>query len=75
MSHVEIKKVDGHPPVLLVDGVNLSNSVLADGFKIEFADDRDRFAAYVHMTVAAEVLDADLPDSVLVAIREGGAIA
>jgi hypothetical protein len=66
MSRVEIKKASGLPPTLTVDGVDLSFSVLADGFKVEFVGN----TAHVHMVIAADVLELDLPYSVIAALRE-----
>ena len=68
-THVRIgRKLDGGHS-LTVDGVEMSDKVLADGFTVQFGDFPDE-PDRVTMTVAADVLDIDLPAAVVEAMRE-----
>lgn len=52
---------------VVVDGVELAHSLLHEGFRIVPADLAENRPAEVHMVVAADVLEVDLPDAVVVA--------
>lgn len=78
MAHVQIHAqtssiVDGtyvgdHAFSLTIDGVEVSQSVLASDFAIEWPDDLSREAPVVCMRLSADVLDLDMPRSLLDAI-------
>lgn len=53
---------------LTIDGVDISSSVLADGFEIELPDTFPRDAPIVALRLTADVLDLDLPQSLLDAV-------
>lgn len=53
---------------LTIDGVEVSQSVLASDFEIEWPDDLSRHAPVVCMRLSADVLDLDMPRSLLDAI-------
>jgi hypothetical protein len=60
MSHVQLVTDQGITRIF-VDGVDLTGSVLADGFKIYDGGS----GLTVSMKLHADVLEADLPDAVL----------
>lgn len=68
MTHVLFRSNPAEPDVfdLIVDGHDLTMAVLRDGFKVELCDE----GARVTMVIAADVLEMDLPGSVLAAMRE-----
>lgn len=68
MAHVKIssKQGVGH---IEVDGVDLSMAVLRAGFRVEFDTAGDFGHPEVHMIVAAETLEMDLPDAVVKPLR------
>lgn len=53
---------------LKVDGVDISESVLGADFMIEWPEDLSRQAPVVCMRLSADVLDLDMPRSLLDAI-------
>jgi len=66
--HVRIGRNADGGHFVEVDGVDFSAKVLAEGFGVEFANDPavpDR----VHMIIAADVLDIELPNAVVDALR------
>lgn len=70
MAHVEIKPNAEGGSHVIVDGVDIGNHVLADGFAIH---PNDNLGFTVSLTIFARTLDADLPESVIEALRsEGG---
>lgn len=78
MAHVQIRAktssiVDGtyvgdQEFSLIVDGVDISQSVLGADFAIEWPEDLSREAPVVCMRLSADVLDLDMPRSLLDAI-------
>lgn len=68
MAHVKIGCIEGGAHSLEVDGVDLSMAVLASGFSVTFPDMPG--AAHVHLVVAADTLEMDLPASVLEVAQE-----
>lgn len=70
MAHIQIAygtPADGHPAArVLVDGVDITDAVLADGFGVEFEHDTRR--AVVSMKLRADRLDLELPDSIIDAL-------
>lgn len=75
MAHVQIHanprgKQGGDDPVfrMVVDGVDITDSVLGDGFSIEWPDDLTYLPAIINLRLSADVLDLDLPQSLLDAI-------
>lgn len=74
MSHVQIHRKDGGGYAVTIDGVDLSNSILHDGFSIEPADIRRADGSVlgweVRLRLFADRLDADLPDSIVIAERD-----
>ena len=69
MARVQVRRdADSGTVQLLVDGHDLSNAVLTEGFVIvPYGAGTTRFL--VRLTVRADELDADLPDSVIEALR------
>lgn len=76
MAHVQFRTgsavTNGHESELIVDGVDITTHVLAEGFSISESDDPDPLARewVVKLTLAADTLDVDLPDAVLAVTRE-----
>lgn len=69
MTHVKIRTGDAPGAFNLeVDGVDMSMAVLAGGLRVEFPESYSH-PAMVHLVIAADVLDIDLPDAALEAIR------
>lgn len=73
MTHLAIS---AHPTnigayQLTIDDVDLSTAVLLEGFSISL----DGPMPQVKMTVAADVLDVDLPEVVIAALRESEDVA
>jgi hypothetical protein len=56
---------------IIVDGHDLSNDVLVEGFHIETPNDPDGFAQ-VHVVIAADTLEVELPEAVVNALRHPG---
>lgn len=71
MTHVQFSNSPGDPErfKIVVDGVDLSMAVLRRGFRIETTED-DFAPPSVTMIVGADVLEVDLPEAVIVALRE-----
>lgn len=72
MAHVQIHQNSDGSGRVLVDGVDLSMHILADGFRIENLGGGKTDPARVHMTVVADTLDVDLPEAVIEAVRQDG---
>jgi hypothetical protein len=70
MAHIQIKTNgdDRHRVCVIVDGVDMAEHILADGFSINCPPGPSEEWS-VTMTVCAESLDVDLPDAVLDAVR------
>lgn len=67
MSHVKIHlSKDGGR--VEVDGIDLAAHILAEDFSVEFASELGQ-PSKVRMTLAADVVDIDLPVAVVEAIR------
>lgn len=66
--HVRIGRNADGGHCIEVDGVDVSFKVLKDGFRVEFADE-PHLPDLVHMVVAADSLDIDLPAAVIEAMR------
>ena len=68
MAHVQIRigQADGDDRLasVVVDGVDLTKAVLAEGFAVEF-NNPIQGKSLVTMTLRVDRLDMDLPDSVL----------
>ena len=71
MAHVSIRigvvEGDDRAACVLVDGVDITKSVLAEGFAVEFVNDATPYAV-VSMRLRTDRLDMDLPQAVLDAI-------
>lgn len=66
MAHVQIRPNGRGAYKLMVDGVDISEAVLAESVRIEF----DAAARpTLRMSLAADTLDADLVDSVIESMR------
>lgn len=67
MSHVSIRigaiPDDRRSAQVVVDGVDITKAVLAEGFAVEFPQDSPH--AVVSMRLRVDRLDMDLPDAVL----------
>lgn len=72
MTHVVLRKAktDSAPGAyeFIVDGVDMTPHTLREGFRIELSEDYFQ-PARIHCTIAADTLEADLPDAVLEAVR------
>ena len=68
MTHVMLSRNSNGTHTLLVDGIDLSMHVINEGFRVEVAEAIDQ-PDRVHMVIAADTLEADLPESVITAIR------
>lgn len=68
MTNVKISRSPNGIYSVLVDGDEMNTKILAEGFHVELSEDPQQ-PARVHMIVAADVLEIDLPDVVLSAIR------
>lgn len=68
MTHVSIRTTPRGTYELTVDGTDLSLQVLREGFKIELPNEAHE-PARLHMVLAADVLDADLPHCVIETLR------
>lgn len=68
MSHVQIRigrdDADDRGAQVVVDGVDITKAVLADGFAIDITD-YPKPSAVVTMRLRVDRLDMDLPESVL----------
>lgn len=62
MAHVQITGEN-----LTIDGVDMAGKVLAEGFSVTWRAEPGR--PLVHMTVMADVLEIDLPEAVIEALR------
>lgn len=71
MTHVTLNRTKGGGHRLVVDGFDMSMHVLAEGFRVEVSDDPAR-PDLVHLVIAADTIEADLPDSVISAVKAGG---
>lgn len=70
MTHVRIS-TKGHKFKLEVDGVDFTQHVLRDGFKITpSAEDDLTSVVEVHMVIAATEFDGDFPGAVIKALAE-----
>lgn len=69
MTHVKISTLPNGAHSLVVDGVEMNKKILAEGFAVELSTDLGQ-PDRVHMIVAADVLDLDLPDAVVTALRQ-----
>ncbi len=70
MPHIKIHAEDGKPPSILVDGSEVNRMIMAEGFSIDTGDCMEFRPPTVTMVVAADVLDIDMPDAVLSAVRQ-----
>lgn len=70
MAHVQITASMGKVKVI-VDGADITGSVLAEGFGVTL-DDLGRQPALVHLTLMPKSLELDLPDALLDALRFDG---
>jgi hypothetical protein len=68
MAHVQIKTNEHGVPSLIVDGVDLSMSVLAEGAVLDLSQIPPRLT----VTVIADALEADLPVAVVEALAQAG---
>lgn len=75
MAHVQISAArrgpaleNGKTVMVKVDGVDLTDSLLADGLGIEWPQDVTIEDPIVVLRLAADVLDIDLPQSLLDAV-------
>jgi hypothetical protein len=68
MAHVQIHQEKlGDPISVVIDGVEMNTHILVEDFRVKFPGDLDLPVA-VHMVIAADSLDLDLPDAVLEAV-------
>lgn len=67
MAHIKLGLAEAGKYELLVDGVDLSLSVMAEGFGIDFTGP----VPVVMMQLAADALEMDLPEAVVEAICAG----
>lgn len=76
MAHVQINRKDGGGYAVVVDGVDIGQHVMHDGFSIEPTSHStvagEILGWVVHLKIFARSLDADLPDAVVVAERQDG---
>lgn len=74
MAHVQIRKKDGGGYAVIIDGVDIGQHVMHDGFSIEPTDvrrvDGSVLGWEVRLRIFAQSLDADLPDAVVVAAKD-----
>ena len=70
-THVQISRHESGGHSLIVDGLDLSTIALADGLTVQFSAD-PAYPDLVTFTVAADVLDIDLPDVAIQALRADG---
>lgn len=78
MAHVQIHAksasiIDGvygddQECTVMVDGIDITDSVLADGFAIEWPEDMTRQNPIVCLRLSADILDIDMPRALLDAI-------
>lgn len=65
-TSIVIRKTSAYPTYeLIVDGVDMTNKVLIEGFAVDLQ------AGTVTLVVAADELEIDLPDVVVNALRHG----
>ncbi|MCL8026321.1 hypothetical protein [Nocardioides bruguierae] len=72
MAHISLRiggatPDDPRPARLVIDGVEITGSVLRDGFAIALAEGPDD-RAVVSLRIRADRLDLDMPDAVLQAV-------
>ncbi len=65
-ANIKIRKTSAYPTYeIVVDGQDMSQRILVEGFDVDFE------RARVTMVVEADVLELDLPDVVVNALRHG----
>lgn len=74
MAHIQIHPRKGGGYELLVDGVDIGPAVIADSVHVSFGFDDVRRVCdgprpVVTLSLAAHTLDADLPESIVEAMR------
>jgi len=62
MAHVQIQVGGGRDARLLVDGVDITHDVLADGLSVDVRAGVNG-PSLVHLTLVANVLDLDIDDA------------
>lgn len=67
MAHVQISVTDKGRYGVLIDGREMAPHIMAEGFSIDLPD---LGPALVSMVIAADVLDIDLPEAAIKALRE-----
>lgn len=68
MAHVKINAKGSGVTEVIVDGVNMTRDIMVAGFGVTFPES-EFDVARVHMVVAADTLEMDLPESVIEALR------
>lgn len=71
MAHVKLGLGEAGKYQLSIDGTDLSLSVMAEGFAVDFTG----VVPVVTMRLAADALDMDLPEAIIEAICETGVSA
>jgi hypothetical protein len=74
--NVSIKYGPRTQAAVVIDGMDITHAVLADGFGVEFPQATDdKGAAIVRLRLRPDVLTIDLPEGIVVAEIEDGEVA